>query len=139
MTTKRHPGPFFYFLGHQAELAHASRLYRTNIIFSTQKATKKTNCLYFQTFSAMFCNFQLFLAYSSNFIFWNDWPWVCISEAVRLNGCFPLELRAFSSLTVSGVHCSISYRSRCVAAHQQGQALLHTILVLTELLFCLPP
>ena len=32
--------------------------------------------------------------------FWNPWQWVCVSEAVRSECCFPLELNPFSSLTV---------------------------------------
>ena len=34
------------------------------------------------------------------FIWWDHWLWFCVSEAVRLQCCFPLEPKSFPRLTV---------------------------------------
>ena len=52
----------------------------------------------FQTYPVICIYFEPIPA---TLFFWNDWLWVCVSEAVCLQGCFPLEPIAFSSLTVS--------------------------------------
>ena len=59
------------------------------------------------TFPSMSRHFQPYLVMSSylktipaTFFFWNDLLWVCVSEAVCLLGCFPLEPMAFYILTV---------------------------------------
>ena len=43
-----------------------------------------------QTFPDKSCQLQLFLAHSSHFLFWNDWLWVCVSEALCNTRLLPL-------------------------------------------------
>ena len=44
--------------------------------------------------------FQPFQSIKTNYIFFHR-LWLCVSEAVRLEGCFPLEPKVFCKLTVT--------------------------------------